>query len=136
MRSLCMSSAAEATSTAVTHPSAEGAIPPPPPEGMPRDYPQNIRSIVESISNLTLLETSQLNDLLKVAQYVLSLAGLTCANLFFCKGCAWQARDIFMSPTRIFVCEGQGRLGKVSVSVSVSLVVCSQSACNNHIFCH
>lgn len=59
----CVSS--EASASAVSS-SSDQVIPPPTLDGKPRDYPENISKIVESISKLTLLETSQLNDLLKV----------------------------------------------------------------------
>ena len=45
---------------------ADTAIPPPATDGGPPVYPEKVKSIVEDISRLTLLETSQLNDLLKV----------------------------------------------------------------------
>jgi len=50
--------------------SAEAAvaepIPPPSMSGEPKVYPEKIKRIVADISTLTLLETSQLNELLKV----------------------------------------------------------------------
>lgn len=45
-------------------------IPPPPLEGKSRQYPEKIRRIVDDISQLTLLEISQLNTLLKVGQVI------------------------------------------------------------------
>ena len=45
---------------------SDSVIPPPPLDGKAREYPDKLRKIVDEISNLTLLETSQLNDLLKV----------------------------------------------------------------------
>ena len=38
----------------------------PGPDGVAKVYPDKIRTIVENISQLTLLETAQLNELLKV----------------------------------------------------------------------
>lgn len=46
--------------------STSHTIPPPPLDGKTREYPEKIRRIVDDISRLTLLETSELNDLLKV----------------------------------------------------------------------
>ena len=48
--------------------SSDAVIPPPPLDGNPREYPEKVRKIVDDISRLTLLETSQLNDLLKVGK--------------------------------------------------------------------
>lgn len=56
-----------ATTTAAASSTSE-VIPPPPLDGKPRDYPNKVRRIVDDIAQLTLLETSQLNDLLKVAR--------------------------------------------------------------------
>lgn len=58
-------SAADA-GTAAANSSPSDPIPPPPLDGKPRQYPEKITRIVDEISRLTLLETSQLNDLLKV----------------------------------------------------------------------
>ena len=58
----CMSSSEAAPSTT----GDSSPIPPPPVDGQQREYPEKLRNIVESISKLTLLEASQLNDLLKV----------------------------------------------------------------------
>ena len=41
-------------------------LPVPPPDGAERIYPDKIRDIVDQITQLTLLETAQLNELLKV----------------------------------------------------------------------
>ncbi len=41
-------------------------IPPPAMSGEPKVYPEKVKQIVADISTLTLLETSQLNELLKV----------------------------------------------------------------------
>lgn len=38
----------------------------PSPDGQPKEYPQKIVNLVDSISQLTLLEVSDLNELLKV----------------------------------------------------------------------
>ena len=42
-------------------------LPPPPPDGVSKSYPEKIQSLVRDISKLTLLETAQLNELLKVS---------------------------------------------------------------------
>ena len=41
-------------------------LPPPTPDGTAKVYPEKIQNIVRDISQLTLLETAQLNELLKV----------------------------------------------------------------------
>ena len=53
-------------------PMAREPISPPPMAGEPKIYPEKIEKIVADISTLTLLETSQLNELLKV------IVGLWC----------------------------------------------------------
>ena len=42
-------------------------LPPPPPDGADKSYPEKLQSLVRDISQLTLLETAQLNELLKVS---------------------------------------------------------------------
>lgn len=42
---------------------------PPPPSGAQRQYPEKIQKIVNEISKLTLIEVSELNELLKVYVY-------------------------------------------------------------------
>ena len=44
----------------------------PEPDGSAKTYPEKLHSIVEQISQLTLLETAQLNELLKVSSCTLS----------------------------------------------------------------
>lgn len=51
------------SSEAAPSPEAD-PLPPPPPKGT---YPEKIQALVRDISQLTLLETSQLNELLKVS---------------------------------------------------------------------
>ena len=46
--------------------SSTETLPVPPPDGAARIYPDKIRAIVDQITQLTLLETAQLNELLKV----------------------------------------------------------------------
>ena len=43
----------------------------PSPDNSAKEYPEKIRGIVDDISKLTLLEVSDLNELLKVKQIVL-----------------------------------------------------------------
>ena len=52
----------------------EEAISPPHVEGKERTYSSKVQSIVNEISNLTLLEVADLNDLLKVhCEYILRI---------------------------------------------------------------
>lgn len=50
--------------------SPSDAIATPPLDGMPRQYPPKIQQLVNDIANLTLLEVSDLNELLKVQHTV------------------------------------------------------------------
>ena len=61
-------SSTEAGSGSATAAASSPPIPPPPVDGKSSNYPDKIKKIVDDISQLTLLETSQLNDLLKVYQ--------------------------------------------------------------------
>ena len=50
---------------------ASDSIPPPPPDGASKTYPEKIHTLVQEISHLSLLETAQLNELLKVRMILL-----------------------------------------------------------------
>lgn len=59
----------------------EKVIPPPTPDNQPKHYPEHIKSIVDQIAGLTLIEVADLNQLLKVSCIAKNLVELkTCGR--------------------------------------------------------
>ena len=61
-------------STACVLRSKAESLPLPQPDGEPKEYSDKIRKLVEGISSLTLSETAQLSELLKVSTHTIPVS--------------------------------------------------------------